>query len=149
MDVRALAFDPFRGRVFAGTNGDGVFRSSPVTGIGPFANPSLPNSFELSQNYPNPFNPSTTIEFTVGKLHERGSGTERVTLTIYDLLGREVRTLVNQQMPYGRHRVHWDGTNDHGQAVGSGVYTYRLQAGDPSMGSGQRYVQSRKMVLIR
>lgn len=96
---------------------------------------SIPETFELSQNFPNPFNPSTVIRYGLPK-------SEKVTLRIYDLLGREVITLVDgkKQKP-GYHLVHWDGRDKFGRNVASGVYIYRIQAGT--------FLQSRKMVLVK
>ena len=82
----------------------------------------LPTGFTLEQNYPNPFNPSTTIGYQLPY-------PAPVTLTIHDLRGRQVATLVAQVKPTGYHTVTWDGVTDGGEAVGSGVYLYRLQAG--------------------
>ncbi|MBE0564771.1 MAG: T9SS type A sorting domain-containing protein, partial [Krumholzibacteria bacterium] len=73
----------------------------------------------LLGNHPNPFNPATTIAFT---LESAG----RVNLTVHDLAGRRVRTLVAQELPTGRHDAVWDGRDDSGRALGSGVYLYRL-----------------------
>ena len=94
----------------------------------------IPQVFALQQNYPNPFNPATNIAFDlpVGNW---------VTLTVYDLLGREVKTLVNEQKTPGRYLVKWDGTNSAGIPAASGVYLYRLKAGE--------FVQTRKMLLMR
>ena len=83
---------------------------------------------------PNPFNPSTTIRFEL-------PATERVTLTIYDANGRLVRTLVSETMSHGPHSVDWNGTDNAGRSVGSGVYFYRLETG--------RYTDSSKMVLLK
>ena len=94
-----------------------------------------PRDFSLLQNFPNPFNPSTKITY---ELTEPGV----VTLKIYDLLGREVRTLLNnEKQSSGRKSVAWDGTNDLGERVASGVYLYQLQSG--------MFKQTRKMILIR
>jgi hypothetical protein len=82
-----------------------------------------PSDFVLSQNYPNPFNPTTKIEFTLAK-----SGF--VTLQIYDVLGRKVRTLVSEHLSSGYKSVIWDGKNDDNKEVASGVYFYQLKAGD-------------------
>jgi len=98
-------------------------------------NPSTEvKSFELRQNYPNPFNPSTTISWnsTVGS---------NLQLKIYNILGEEVRTLVNQWQSAGTHSVIWDGRNDSGQTVGSGVYFYTIVTGNEQ--------QTKKMILIR
>ncbi|MCB0291580.1 MAG: T9SS type A sorting domain-containing protein [Calditrichaeota bacterium] len=92
------------------------------------------SSFELYQNYPNPFNPATQIRFSLA--HR-----VKVKLEIFNLLGQRVKTLVNAEMAPGQHRLRWDGRNDAGLRVSSGVYFYRLKAGD--------YVKSRKMILIR
>ena len=89
---------------------------------------------ELSQNQPNPFNPTTTIRFAL-------PAREDVTLAIYDTNGHLVRTLVNEVEGYGAHEVTWDGRDDDGVAVGSGVYFYRLHAG--------KLTESKKMVLLK
>ena len=94
----------------------------------------LAESFRLDQNYPNPFNPTTTIKFSLPHA-------SRITLHVYDILGRQVTTLMDGQMPAGRHRLIWDGTNDAGQTVSSGIYFYRLTAG--------KFVQTKRMLLIR
>jgi hypothetical protein len=84
----------------------------------------LPAKFTLSQNYPNPFNPSTTIRFSLPR-----AGV--VQLQLYDLLGRLVRSLIdNETKPAGEHLIVWDGRNDAGRLVGSGVYFYTLKAGE-------------------
>ena len=105
-------------------------------------------TFTLEQNYPNPFNPSTTIRFAVTdfqvrrqKSEGRSGMTPGVQLVVYDLLGRTVATLVDEPMAPGWHEVVWDGRNDRGVSVASGVYLYRLQTGS--------FVQTRKMVLMR
>jgi len=90
--------------------------------------------FAFSQNAPNPFNPSTTIKFTVPYDSE-------VDLIVYDVAGRRVKTLVKGHMRADFYRVTWDGTNDNGSSVASGVYFYRLRAG--------KDVMSKKMVLLR
>ena len=95
----------------------------------------VPLEFALSQNYPNPFNPTTIIEFSLARQVQ-------VDLKIYDILGREVATLLQSNaMNAGRYIVRWDGRNRFGQSVATGVYFYRLVAGD--------FVQSKKMVLIK
>jgi hypothetical protein len=91
--------------------------------------------YSLSQNYPNPFNPTTTIKYT---LKER----TQVSLRIYNVAGQLTRTLVNEVKSPGEvHAATWDGRNDAGQSVSSGVYFYKLVAGD--------YVQTKKMVLLK
>ncbi len=82
----------------------------------------VPDVFSLKQNYPNPFSPSTTIEYGVAE-------TSGVTLRIFDVLGREVRTLVDQTVAPGQHSVRWDGTDVNGRRLPSGLYLYRMEAG--------------------
>lgn len=91
-----------------------------------------PTGFRLYQNYPNPFNPSTIIRFVVETQHA-------VSLRVYDILGREVKTLISQQLSPGEHSVTWNGTNNNGQGVSAGVYFYRLVTDD--------FIQTKKMVL--
>ncbi len=91
-------------------------------------------NFELAQNYPNPFNPSTTIRFAIPRSTD-------VSLAIFDVSGKLVRTLVAQSMPSGRHSVVWDGTNETGAKVSSGIYIYRLQADD--------FVARKKLILAK
>ena len=89
------------------------------------AETELPKGYSLSQNYPNPFNPTTAIDFSLPRA-------EHVSLMVFDIQGREVRTLVDKNMNAGEHTVEWDGTTDAGDHVASGVYLYRLRAGDVS-----------------
>ena len=94
----------------------------------------LPEKFSVSQNYPNPFNPSTTIEYA---LPEKA----RVTIDVYNILGQRVRRLVNEEMPAGVHMTVWNGTNENGRAVSTGLYFYRVTAGDN--------IDQKKMLLIK
>lgn len=95
----------------------------------------------LNQNYPNPFNPATTIRFTVGELETRGSGLARVSIGLYDVLGRRVALLKDEVLPIGEYSVVWDGTNSRGERLASGIYFVRLEVG------ASRF--TRKMVLLR
>jgi len=97
----------------------------------------LPKAFSLSQNHPNPFNPSTTINYTVPE----GAGEYRVRLSVYSLRGQLVKILVDATQLEGAYSVNWDGTAKNGRRVSSGVYFYRLVAGD--------YVSTRKMVILK
>ncbi len=92
----------------------------------------------LYQNYPNPFNPVTRIAYTVPG---SASSTNNVLLAVYDVRGALVKTLVNSPVPGGRHVVEWDGKNNSGDMVASGVYFSRLSAGG--------VVDVKKMVLLR
>ncbi|MBU2625180.1 MAG: S8 family serine peptidase [candidate division Zixibacteria bacterium] len=94
----------------------------------------LPESFTLSQNYPNPFNPATTICFSVARSQD-------VTLSVYNILGQKVRTLVEGETAIGTHEVLWNGSDDSGSPVASGIYFYRLDTAD-----GQ---STRKMMLLK
>lgn len=105
-----------------------------VIGTAAERSPSIPRAFTLLQNYPNPFNPGTTITF-------RLSRRAHVNLTVYDVLGRAVRQIVDAPMPSGTHDVRWDGTDQSGEPAASGAYLYRIEA------DGQ--VESRTMQLLR
>ncbi|MFQ5708979.1 MAG: FlgD immunoglobulin-like domain containing protein [bacterium] len=83
----------------------------------------VPERFELAQNFPNPFNPSTTIEYKVAKA-------TNLTLDIYNLLGQKIRSLIDQPQAPGTYRVQWNGRDDQGRQVSSGIYIYRFQAGN-------------------
>ncbi|HEY5533466.1 MAG TPA: T9SS type A sorting domain-containing protein [Ignavibacteria bacterium] len=96
----------------------------------------VPKKFELSQNYPNPFNPATKIDFNLPY-------DSRVSLKLYDISGREVMTLVNEQKPAGFYTVNFNGSN-----LASGVYFYRIVVGDPE-GSGQAFTDIKKLMLIK
>ncbi|MDZ7362854.1 MAG: Ig-like domain-containing protein [candidate division KSB1 bacterium] len=87
---------------------------------------AAPATFELSQNYPNPFNPTTQIRYQLPQAVQ-------VSLTIYNMLGQEVRKLVNAQQPAGYHTAMWDGRDNAGRLVPTGVYHYRIQAGSFTM----------------
>ncbi len=97
--------------------------------------PEVPTSIRLEQNYPNPFNPTTSIQFALDAPAD-------VELTVHDVLGRRVATLVNQRMEAGTYDVTWDAASSAaGQSLSSGIYLYTLRAGD--------FVQSRQMILIK
>lgn len=98
--------------------------------------PNTVTKFYLAQNFPNPFNPSTRIRYSLARA-------SHVTLTIYDFLGREITTLVNEIKSAGEYDVQWSP-----QDLAGGVYIYRLQAGDPSASSGQGFVESKKLVFL-
>lgn len=94
----------------------------------------IPTDFELSQNFPNPFNPETVIRYELKKNTE-------IELTIYNLLGQKIRVLVSKNQPAGSYQMTWNGTDELGRPVSSGVYLYELRAGDVR--------QSRKMLLLQ
>ncbi len=94
----------------------------------------LPDNFTLRQNYPNPFNPTTQISFTLPRA-------ERVSLMVYNIAGQRVRLLIDGQLSSGVHTIEWDGRDDQGFTVSSGIYLYRL--------SGAKLSASRKMTLLK
>ncbi|MDH7605963.1 MAG: FlgD immunoglobulin-like domain containing protein, partial [Melioribacter sp.] len=95
---------------------------------------AIPTQFNLFQNYPNPFNPSTIISYALPKQ-------SMVTIKIYDILGREVKTLLNSEQAPGVYKIEWNGTNNIGNRVAAGTYIYRIEAGD--------FVQAKKMILLK
>jgi len=103
---------------------------------------SAPVEFALEQNYPNPFNPSTKIDYSIP---EAGN----VELKVYDILGNEVATLVNEYQQEGKYEVEFNSHSGEVRNLTSGVYIYSLRVGNPSKGSGQGFVQSKKMMLIK
>ncbi|MBL1213046.1 MAG: T9SS type A sorting domain-containing protein [Ignavibacteriae bacterium] len=110
------------------------------TGVGDDEN-LIADEFRLYQNYPNPFNPTTTIKFTTSPFNPspyQGEGNRErlITLKVYDILGREIKTLINEQKPAGTYEVQFDASQ-----LSSGVYFYYLSAGD--------FVQTKKLILIK
>jgi hypothetical protein len=110
------------GTILSTTNGGVSFIEEEQIG-------ELPKEFSLSQNYPNPFNPSTSIQYEI-------CSRQFVSLKVYDILGNEMGTLVNEEKPAGIYKITWYGEN-----LPSGVYFYKLKAGE--------YIISKKMVLIK
>ncbi len=136
--IRSLATNNL-GYAFAGVGNAGVFRTiNPITAIDPVQYP-VPSRFSLEQNYPNPFNPVTNIGFRIADFPGGAGGF--VELIVVDLLGRMISTLVSENILAGYHSVQWDGRNDDGKQVSSGIYFYRLKSGG--------MVKSRKMLLTR
>jgi hypothetical protein len=138
-DFEAVDISPWTSRPGFDGNSGAVPSASGTTAVVARA-PQVPGEFTLGQNWPNPFNPSTTIVYQVAGGMRRGGegemGGERVRLSVYDLLGREVAVLVNGVQTPGEHRVTFDA-----RSLASGVYLYRLVAGGQS--------RSRKLVLLR
>jgi glycosidase len=120
---------PWGSRVF-------IFADSVIQNVNPIRTryiTNVPDEFQLSQNYPNPFNPITNIEYTVGVY---GQTPAHVELSIYNLLGQKVATVVNKMQPAGSYQVQWDAS-----VFTSGVYLYRLTAGE--------FIQTKKLLLIK
>ena len=150
--VETIDVRPVDGKVVIGTFGKGAFSSKfTTTDIGKDNN-EIPNKFILSQNYPNPFNPSTIIKYTIPSIISNSSITSgvksteispfsrndnmHVTLKIYDVLGKEVATLVNENQLAGNYSVTFDASN-----LSSGVYLYKL--------SVDNFIESKKMILTK
>ncbi len=105
-----------------------------VTDVNDESAAELPGTLSLSQNYPNPFNPSTTIEYGL-------PGRSHVTISIFNILGRRVRQLIDESKPAGTHRVLWNGNDGAGAPVSSGVYFFRVIAGNKTI--------ARKMIMLK
>jgi hypothetical protein len=95
---------------------------------------AIPEEFTLHQNYPNPFNPITTIQYDLPKA-------SHVRLIIYDIMGREVATIINTEMNAGYQSIIWNTRNNYGKPVSAGIYFYHLQTND--------FVKTKKMVLLK
>ncbi|MFC1550851.1 lamin tail domain-containing protein, partial [Candidatus Neomarinimicrobiota bacterium] len=95
---------------------------------------TIPDNYSINQNYPNPFNPTTTIQYNLPE-------TNFVSIIVYDMLGRQIKTLVNKQVSAGYHSVKWGATDDQGRKVSTGMYIYSIKVGS--------FVQTRKMVIMK
>ena len=105
-----------------------------VTGVTVKKGSQLPAAFSLSNAYPNPFNPSTNIQFSIAK-------TENVKLEVFNILGQKIATLVNSQVKPGNYTATWNGKNEFGNQVASGIYFYRLES--------QSFNATKKMILMK
>lgn len=110
------------------------FERTSLSVNGSTSSSGLPTEFALGQNYPNPFNPTTDINFALPSAAD-------VELSVYNLLGQKVTTLVNGSMPAGNHTVTWDGTSESGGQVASGIYFYRISAGS--------FNETKKMMMLK
>ncbi len=97
-------------------------------------NSLTPKVFALHQNYPNPFNPTTQIRYDLPEY-------QNVNIAIYDVMGRNIRNLMNMNQDAGYHSIHWDAKNDMGEGVSAGMYIYVIQAGE--------FRATKKMVLLK
>jgi hypothetical protein len=117
------------------TNGAGVYKLSVTVGVEEVDN-QIPSDYKLEQNYPNPFNPSTNFEFQVASLPDGKAGFGLVVLKVYDVLGKEIATIVNEELPVGRYSRQWEA-----EGLSSGVYFYRL--------SIENFTQTKKLLLMK
>ncbi|MCL6099388.1 MAG: T9SS type A sorting domain-containing protein [Bacteroidetes bacterium] len=128
IDVNTLAVSG--AYLFAGTSGGGIWKRLVSEMITSTENSrSLPSHFSIEQNYPNPFNPNTTINYSIPK-------ESFVTIEVYDVLGREVKTIVNENKQVGNYRVEFNASN-----LVSGIYFYRIQAGN--------FTETKKLILMK
>jgi len=105
----------------------------------------LASEFSLEQNYPNPFNPTTKIKYSIPTVTLRQAQSDiLVTLKVYDVLGKEVATLVNEERQQGTYEIEFNGTG-----LPSGIYFYQLKGADPESSSGQGFVETKKMLLLK
>ncbi len=125
------------GYIFVATRDHGVWKRalSEITGIQNIST-ETPSKYSLSQNYPNPFNPVTIIRFSIPAVDSRLRGNDRVLLKVYDILGKEVQTLVNESLQPGTYETSFDGSS-----LTSGVYFYRLITNE--------FAETKKMLLIK
>jgi hypothetical protein len=128
--VEEIAIDNL-GNKWIGTYGGGlaVYHESGVVKVDEKSDEKIPTEFILAQNYPNPFNPTTKIKYSIPK-------ESFVKIAIYDILGKEIATLVNEGKPTGNYEIQFNASN-----LPSGVYFYRMQAGN--------FIETKKMVLIK
>ena len=113
---------------------DWVPPSGPIAPLRVNDTSNLPNEFELLDNYPNPFNPSTSISFNI-------PNEVYTEVAIYNMMGQKVRTLHNGNLQAGRHHIFFDGFDDNNLQLGSGVYFYRVTAGE--------FNATKKMMLVK
>jgi photosystem II stability/assembly factor-like uncharacterized protein len=125
--------------LFLATSRNGVWKrpgGELITGVQVSDAPGMPRQFRLEQNYPNPFNPATLISYAIPESRENGVGSMETKLVVYDLLGREVATLVNERKEAGTYSVRFDASG-----LASGMYLYRLTSG--------KFTECRKMLLMK
>ena len=132
--VEYLSARRIDGTIAVGTHGRGAFIGKFDGQVAVENNSGLPKEYTLSQNYPNPFNPSTMIKYSI-------PAETRVTLKIYDQLGREVKTLVNTKQSAGGYEIQWRGDDNAGRKVATGIYIYALQTNNALL--------TKKMVLLK
>jgi hypothetical protein len=136
----AIGADTISAIVISGTDTVSVFWKATVTYVNPTSideNPNSPTKFFLYQNSPNPFNPSTIIKYSIPNvIANEVKQSQFVSLKVYDVLGNEIATLVNEEKPAGIYEVEFDAAS-----LPSGIYFYKLKAGD--------FIETKKMIVIK
>ncbi|RJP64835.1 MAG: T9SS C-terminal target domain-containing protein [Ignavibacteriales bacterium] len=127
--IYSIAIDKDNNKWIGTSEGLSVFNEGGIVSVKEKYTHSLPNEFFLSQNYPNPFNPSTTIRYSIPEL-------SNVSIKVYDVLGREVATLVDEEKPAGNYQVQFNAEN-----LKSGIYFYTLKA--------REFSQTKKLTLLK
>ena len=135
--ISEIAIDKNENTWIATYGGLAVYKEGGVVAVEDKKGKPLLNDFLLYQNYPNPFNPSTSIQYQV-------SSNSQVSLKVYDVLGNEVATLVNEEKPSGSYEVEFNASH-----LSSGIYFYQLKAVDPETSSGQGFVETKKLILMK
>ena len=129
--------DQSYGRIPDGSDEWGFMSPTPGysnSGLSILVNNQIPYTYHLFQNYPNPFNPVTKIRYDLPK-------DALVSITIYDIMGRSIRSLVKSRQTAGYRSIQWNATNNLGQPVSAGIYIYIIQAGE--------FMEARKLVLLK
>ncbi|MDQ3193384.1 MAG: hypothetical protein M3P82_00150, partial [Bacteroidota bacterium] len=146
-DTRVMSIIIHKNYLYIGTYERGVWKRSFLTNVQNFSTESIPDNYNLQQNYPNPFNPVTTIKFDIMQDAKRETLASRsgrdVSLIVYDALGKEVASLVNETLSPGSYEVEFKGNN-----FSSGIYFYRISVSNPA-GETNGFVQTKRMILIK
>jgi hypothetical protein len=117
------SYDMYPPRILSWYNWRVEVYGQPITSLNEPENAAIPADFELSGNYPNPFNSATTVRFGVPEAAQ-------VTITVFDILGRKVRTVADREFAPGYHSIVWDGRDSRYREVSSGIYLFRMKSGD-------------------
>jgi hypothetical protein len=136
MDIRSVGIDD-QDYLYAGSWGMSMFKTTNSTILSVDDIKSEPTNFSLEQNYPNPFNPSTKIKYSVPQ-------SSQVQIKVFDVLGNEIETLVNEEKLVGTYEV-----TVNAESLPSGVYFYQMRAVDSESSSGQGFVETKKMILLK
>ncbi|RMD48633.1 MAG: T9SS C-terminal target domain-containing protein, partial [Ignavibacteria bacterium] len=135
--IKSLQITESNNTMKAATHGNGVYEIHlPDIALSAEKEPSLPTGFKLYQNFPNPFNPTTQITYSISKFNKP----QFVKLTIYDLIGQTIATLVSEKQPPGNYKVTFEASSEMSRLT-SGIYLYTLRVGN--------FSQTKKMILLK